>query len=290
MINSTDPSGNVTHNEYDLAGQLTAVTLGYGTTNASRRTIAYDAADRKIGDTDARGNTTSYNYDEAGRMTSVLDPVGHLTTYSFDAAGNGISVTDSAGHTTQEQYDQRHRPFKTIYSDSTYEVRTFDGANRILTITDQAGAILRYAYDDAEQLLNVVQANSPDPQHNTTSYGYDQHGNLQTATDDNSHTTTSLFDFLERAMSQTLPAGGRASARGYDPAGNLVTSADYNGKTTAFAYDGFNRLLSKDPDPSLSEARVSFTYTSTGRRATMLDASGVTNYLYDHRKRIANPS
>jgi RHS repeat-associated protein len=47
-----------------------------------------------------------------------------------------------------------------------------------------------------------------------------------------------------------------------------------------------NRLLSKSPDPSLGEPAVQFTYTLTGRRASMADAVGTTQYTYDLRDRI----
>jgi len=58
------------------------------------------------------------------------------------------------------------------------------------------------------------------------------------------------------------------------------------GKTTTYTYDTLNRLLTKVPDASLSEPTVTFTYTPTGKRATMADASGSTTYTYDNRDRM----
>jgi RHS repeat-associated protein len=49
-----------------------------------------------------------------------------------------------------------------------------------------------------------------------------------------------------------------------------------------------NRLRTKTPDPSLSQPTVSYTYTLTGRRETMTDASGVTSYGYDNRDRLTS--
>jgi RHS repeat-associated protein len=48
------------------------------------------------------------------------------------------------------------------------------------------------------------------------------------------------------------------------------------------------RLMAKTPDASLSDSAVSFTYNDLGQRATMTDASGVTNYVYDSRNRLAS--
>src|SRR5262249_6078606 len=58
------------------------------------------------------------------------------------------------------------------------------------------------------------------------------------------------------------------------------------GRTTTFGYDVMNRLMSKVPDPSLSEPTISFTYAPTGRRATMTDMLGLTTYTYDARNRL----
>lgn len=61
MIDATDQSGRVTHNEYDLAGRLAAVTTAYGTADASR---------------------TTYSYYDDGRKRTQTDPLGHVTAYT----------------------------------------------------------------------------------------------------------------------------------------------------------------------------------------------------------------
>src|SRR5438874_2320975 len=66
----------------------------------------------------------------------------------------------------------------------------------------------------------------------------------------------------------------------------MLTLRDYNGKTTTYGYDEVNRLLSRTPDASLGEAVESFTYTRTGKRASMTDASGMTTYTYDAMDRL----
>src|SRR5207248_9377557 len=63
-------------------------------------------------------------------------------------------------------------------------------------------------------------------------------------------------------------------------------ATDFNGKRTTYAYDAVNRLTSKTPDASLNEPVVNFTYTGTGKRATMVDASGTTIYTYDNQDRL----
>jgi RHS repeat-associated protein len=60
----------------------------------------------------------------------------------------------------------------------------------------------------------------------------------------------------------------------------------FNGKTTTYTYDSLNRLLSRSPDPTTGESPVTFTYTATGKRHTMADASGTTTYTYDSMDRL----
>jgi RHS repeat-associated protein len=288
VVNATDQAGNVTHNDYDLAGRLIATTKAYSTANASRTTYTYYADGTKQTQTDPRGNTTTYTYDAAGRLIAVTDAAGNQTQYGYDDAGNRISITDANGHTTQFQYDCRRRLVKTIYPDSTSTTNTYDGPGNLTGVTDQAGNTVQYTFDVANQLSSVIQVNHPNPAHNTTAYGYDNNGNLTAVTDDNGHSTATVFNVLNELTATTLPDGVLTETRAYDPAGNLVTLGNFNGKTTAYAYDPLNRLLSKTPDPSLGEPIESFTYTPTGKRATMTDASGLTTYAYDNLDRLTS--
>jgi len=144
---------------------------------------------------------------------------------------------------------------------------------------------VQYTYDAANQLASVIQANHPDPAHNTTAYGYDPNGNLTASTDANGHSTGTVFDFLNELTSTTLPDGALTESRNYDSQGNLLSLLNFNGKTITYGYDPLNRLLSR---ASPGEVTESFTYTPTGKRATMTDASGVTNYAYDTLDRLSS--
>ena len=66
----------------------------------------------------------------------------------------------------------------------------------------------------------------------------------------------------------------------------MLTKCDFNGKTTTYAYDTLNRQLSRTPDASFAALAISFTYTLTGQRLQMTDASGVTNYTYNNRDKV----
>ena len=159
-------------------------------------------------------------------------------------------------------------------------------------MTDQAKNQVQYAYDLNNQLRSVVQTASPNPQ-NATAYGYDSNGNLTALEDANTHTTQNGFDPLNQLQQETLPDKQNTQTRTYDAAGNLTSLKDYNGHTTTYTYDTMNRLTQRTPWDVLTPANPtgepaeSFTYTATGKRATMTDASGTTTYGYDDHDRLA---
>ncbi len=108
----------------------------------------------------------------------------------------------------------------------------------------------------------------------------------------NQHTTRFVYDQLGRRSQRRLPLG-QTESYAYDANGNLSSRTDFNGHTTTYTYDNMNRLLSKTADPFFSQdacangacgaTQVSYTYTPTGKRASMTDASGMTTYSYDFR-------
>lgn len=85
-------------------------------------------------------------------------------------------------------------------------------------------------------------------------------------------------------MQKTLPDKTLTETRAYDAAGNLVALTHFNGVTTTYSYDALNRLTSR---VTPGEPAVSFAYTATGKRATMVDGSGTTTYAYDAMDRLA---
>ncbi len=315
---TTDQLGHQRSYQYDLMGRLTKTTYPDGVTEsstydaegdritsidrASRTTgyvydplkrlvqtiyadqtktgTTYDVAGEVTTVTDARGDATQYQYDQAGRRNAVIDALGHKTSFTYDAVGNQISMTDANGHTTQYQYDADNRRTKVIYPDGTTDTTGYDALGRTISKTDQAGQITQYAYDKPGHLIQVTDALSQ-----KTQYAYDEVGNRLTQTDANGHTTNFAYDSLGRRTQRTLPLG-MAETSTYDPAGNLQSKKDFNGKTTTYTYDLVNRLLTKTPDPSLNQPTVQFTYSPTGQRLSMLDASGTTGYAYDVRDHL----
>jgi RHS repeat-associated protein len=282
VVTETDQGGHGTQHQYDLAGRQISVTQAYGTDSAQTTTYAYDAAGRKTSETDALGHTTTYTYDAAGNLTAISGVKGNLQ-YGYDNARNRVTVTDGNRNTTNYQYDARKRLIETDYPDGTKKINGYDGPGNLTSVTDQAGHVVQYNYDAANQLQTVVQVNSPNSPANTTVVGYDADGNPITLQDANLHTSTSSFDLLGELTGKTLPDATLTETRQYDQNGNLTSLTHFNGVTTTYTYDNLNRLQSRTTP---GEVPVSFTYTATGKRQTMTDASGTTTYSYDSMDRL----
>jgi RHS repeat-associated protein len=282
VIYETDQDGNVTYHQYDLAGRQVKVTAANGTSSATPTSYTLDAAGRITAETDALSNSTNYTYDAAGNLTAISGVQGSFT-YAYDNARNRVSMIDGRGNETKYQFDSRKRLTVTTYQDTTTKTNAYDGPGNLISVTDQANSQVQYTYDAANQLVNVVQVNSPNTGANTTIYGYDSDGNPIKLEDANSHTTLQSFDPLNEMTDKTLSDGTLTETRTYDNNGNLATVTHFNGTTTTYTYDKLNRLLSR---ATPGETTVSHTYTSTGKYLTTADASGTTNYNYDNMDRL----
>jgi RHS repeat-associated protein len=275
-IASTDQESRQTTYTYDPVYRL--IQTEYPDSSVTSST--YDKASEKISDTDQLGNITQYVYDAAGRNTQVEDALLHTTTYGYDSNGNRTSLTDANGHLTLYQFDGVNRLTKTTYPDATTSVTGYDALGRIISKTDQAEHVTQFSYDPLARLTQVTDALG-----NVTKYGYDEIGERISQTDANVHVTTFGFDKVGHTISRELPAG-QTETFTYDAAGNQLTDTDFNGKTTSYTYDTLNRTLTEVPDASFVAPTVRFTYTGTGKRASMSDVSGSTTYSYDQLDRL----
>ena len=83
----TDPSSDVTSQEFDSRNRLTKVTQdadGAGPRRASVFLIAYNAAGQKTSETDPRGYVTGYSYDSRGLLSKVSQAgSGRIRTLRF---------------------------------------------------------------------------------------------------------------------------------------------------------------------------------------------------------------
>lgn len=317
-VEEVDPLGRRTIHELDAAGRRIRTVLPDGTAEET----AYDGTGRRTSQTDPEGRTTRFAYDGVGRLVQVTHPDGSASRVRYDAAGREIALVDENGHELRQEYDAAGRRIRLV--DATNAPLAFGyAANRLLTsVTDGSGAPIRYEYDAAGQTTRWIRPDGStyewaydaagrkiserDPEGHlvhfaydslgrltqvtnalggVTRYEHDERGHRIAQTDARGNRTTFEHDLQGRCIRRTLPLG-MSETFSYDAAGNLVTRTGFDGSTTRYDYDERNRLVRKTPDPRLSLTPVTFTYTATGRRATMNDASGTTSYEYDERDRL----
>ena len=270
----TDRDGHTTTYGYDELNRLVSTTYADGSVSVSE----YDAAGRVVVATDENGHVTAFEYDAAGRRTRIVDALGHETLFAYDAAGNQTSVTDANGHVTTYAYDDASRLVQTTYHDGTFTTVGYDAAGRKISETDQNGNTTAYAYDAMGRLTAVTDALNAE-----TRYEYDETGNKISQIDPNNHVTTWDYDNQGRVTTHTLPLGMFETFT-YDPVGNMLSKTDFNGDTTTYDYSICCGRLTRKAYADGSE--VVYTYTGTGRQATVTDDRGTTYYSYDARNRL----
>jgi RHS repeat-associated protein len=276
VLTTTEKRGFVTTNAYDALGRLVSTHFPDGTST----TNYYNVAGQLVAATDARTNTTFYGYDAAGRNVAVTNALGEVTIYGYDANGNRTSMRDALGRLTTYAYNYRNLLTNTTFADGTSQTVNFDAFGRRISQSDQAGKVTQYGYDALGHLVALTNALG-----HVTRYEYNEVGHQIAQVDANLHRTTYQYDLMGRRITRTLP-GLQSETYAYDNAGNMTGRTDFNGRVTTYVYDAMNRLLQKQPDPRLTQASVTFTYSASGQRTSMSDASGVSTYSYDNRDRL----
>jgi RHS repeat-associated protein len=218
------------------------------------------------------------------------------TTYTYDTLGRVKVVTNPDLTTIRHYYS--------YWIESVYNER---------------GAAHKYEKDAFGRLIEVTEYNVTEPvstttPYATTSYEYDELGNLVAVFDATAHdaqgdlvvdppyTTTMTYDMLGRKTGMHDPDMGDWDYR-YDAAGNLTVQDDAKHQRLCFYYDALNRLEGKyyttdtvdcPLNPTYTTYTVSYYYdgdtcgdcsTPTGKvvgqRTAMDDDSGWTVYSFD---------
>ncbi|MBA7510736.1 hypothetical protein ES705_02723 [subsurface metagenome] len=294
--------GDTTKSIYDDVGRLIKTIF----TDGSFTETEYDAAGRTEWTRNQLGGITHYYYDETGRQTKVINHYGNTTRYQYDDAGRRIALIDANANTTTSSYSATGQLVKTTYVNGSSVVYTYDQAGRKITERDQAMNTTQFLYDVNGRLIGIIDAKA-----DTTTYEYDRLGNRTAQIDVNGNRTEFEYDALGRMTKMTFPDTpplsppntpppfpppqvGRDKGRGaknssfesysYNKVGNMLWKKDCNGDTTYYEYDIMNRLRKKlYPDGD----SVVYTYTTTGKRESVLDRNGLIQYTYNNMGRVS---
>jgi RHS repeat-associated protein len=242
VVTVTDALGRVTVDGYNGYGALAVQRDAAG---ASQRT--YDGYLNWNATTDANGHTTHYVYNRMGQPERVEDPLGNVTRMAYDDLGHLTAVTDALGYVTRYEYEG-NLPITTTDALGGVVVNAYDERGLLVRVVDH-GVTTTYGYDDWGQLTVMTDALG-----NVTTYGYDAVGRLITITEYATRTTVNAYDAADnliRVTENVLPGYPQnwqetynlVTEYGYDAVGNLVAVTDTLGRVTRYDYDAAKRLV-----------------------------------------------
>jgi RHS repeat-associated protein len=198
---------------------------------------------------------------------TIQDSICNLTTscvsrsilLAYDGFGN-IVRSDETEEGAPKSSSRIHTARYTTAADSyIVGLPSSMSVHEAGTSTEDLGRLLkftRYCYDNdhdaecitppASGLLTAVSAwNDRTNQDETSTYRYDDVGNMVAATDANGHTATTTYDDQLRLYPHTTcNALDQCSSSDWDVRiGQIIATSDANGTTTSYKYDPFGRLI-----------------------------------------------
>ena len=307
----TSPNGAIVTSEYDALGRRIKVTQpdGFFTTTSY---INFGTVGNQHVRTDATVNGTTFStwtyFDGLGRTMTTkstgTDSKIIVSNTEYDLRGavtrTSVPVFEPATPTqwTQNLYDPMGRIIQTTNPDGTRGLACFDDWT---TVTIDANNHRKRTTRDAYGRVATVQeytgtytscdASEGTP-YSTTTYSYDDLGNLLTLTDTLGNQSSMNYDSLSRKTSMQDPDMGTWTYT-YDVNGNLTQQSDAKGQQIHFQYDALNRRVQKDFDTAknLGSGDVIYTYDGSahhriGRLQEVQDSIGTTTFFYDIMGRV----
>lgn len=267
----------ITHNVYDIAGQLLKVQKAYGVTTTAGfpttlqqdyQSYTYTPNGKRAYVIDANGNKSAYGYDGFDRLIlwafpSTTTPGAASTTdfeqYGYDANGNRTSLRKRDGREIDYAYDALNR----------VTAKTFVGGGACVSgfvCTPPPTGGIRNVY-----------------------YSYDMRGHQLAARFDSttgSDAVTNGYDGFGRLTSSTTAMGGvsRTLTFQYDADGNRTSIIHPGGTTFGYDYDGLDRLTYLRDGAGSQLAMM--TYYANGGRGWLGNGTNGTSYGYDPIMRL----
>jgi len=262
QLTQTDALGRVTSYESDALGRRTLRRLpkDAGEAAAPEETLRYDDWGQLWKRKDFAGRTTIFDYDSMGRLVSKTADAAHPSlAYSHAIAKVEFGYDEQGGRTSSTTYAADGR---ILYLDSTprdavgrLKSKTAQGtlldyqyyANGLLkdvvSSTNQ-GVNVGYRYDDLNRLSYVDDLGGGLEASQTTGYGYNANGSVETISYSNGIQHVYGYDSLNRLRTLTvgtLAAGIHSYEYKLKPTGHREHVIEA-GKTTVYSYDELYRL------------------------------------------------
>jgi RHS repeat-associated protein len=215
----TDQLGVVRKYTLNSAGKVTSSSEIIGGTEQPKETIEY-LENRTTKTTDALGNVVLTQRDEWGNVIKSIDAEGFEWRYTYNTQGKLTSETDPLGTVNRYEYD--------AFGNRTKEIRAAGTEDESVTSS---------VYNEYNELTSLVQGEA------TSSFQYDNAGNLTEVKDPLSHSTSVSYDQVGNLLSRTPPLVGAIVYADYDRQGNPGKVTDANGHFVTYTYDPLGRVV-----------------------------------------------
>ena len=257
----TNAVGQVTtFNTYNAYGQPLTIT----DSNGVLTTLTYDLRQR-LKSREVGTETTSYSYYPTGLLEMVTLPDSSSVQYTYDGAHRLTDITDGLGNHTHYTLD--------AMGNHTAE-NVYDPSNALRRTHTRVINALNELYQDLSATGTAAV---------TTTFGYDNNGNLTSSDAPLSRNTVNQYDPLNRLAQVTNPANG-VTKLAYDANDQIVSVIDPRTLSTTYTRNGFGDLPKQvSPDTGTTTN----TFDSGGNLKTSTDARGaeLTN-TYDALNRV----
>lgn len=257
---------------------------------------AYNANHEVVTSHDALGEETAYTYDSSNRLTGTTLPSGLATTNIYGADGflaqqivigfatnsytyiNALvyTHTDARGLMTTNTWDNLNRLTSTIYPDGSYVSNQYTALD-LTGAKDRLGNWTFYCYDVMRRKIAETNALS-----NVTLYNYCTCGALDSIVDAASNTTSFYYD-NQGNLTNTLYADGYSVSRNFNLLKQVVSTSDSSGNSVTNIYNNQGLVVAV----SNAFGRLQSTaYDVLDRATNTVDANGVSiNTTYDNLSR-----
>jgi len=248
---------------------------------------------------------TIEQYNSSGFLISIVNPMGHVTTYSLhDAMGRPGRVTDPNGVQTSFTYDDAGnvRTSVAAYPQGNYSVSyDYDSAGRMTAVNLPSGDGVRMAFNSADRLVQVgnqqgafvhFELNAANNTHTSSSARALPvwNGSAVSASPAGSSFSTSRQYDAEDRLARVVGNAGQDLRYTYDSKGNMLTATDAANRVATYTYDEYDRVRTVTlPDGALTQ----YEYDSLGNLVAVTDPRQLrTEYSYNGRglrTRVVSP-
>ncbi|MGT2716673.1 DNRLRE domain-containing protein [Streptococcus respiraculi] len=274
----TRPTGATTSFDYTTLDQLKTIKTPTG----REITSSYDPVGQVTKRTINGKRDTTYTYDPNGNILEEKNPLGQVMKRTYDSLNRLTGESDTAGQWTMYHYDHDNRLTKVTNDEGGKATMAYDGNGNLTSVFSGSERVKSYIYDLENQLLTATQGTGEKA--STSTYTYDSVGNVTSVTNGNGKVIKYTYDQLSNVVKR-MTSLGDAETYTYNINNQLekVTKAD--GKTISYDYNKLDQLLKVDYSEK-QDGQVLYTYDPDGRRVSMSDLTGTTNYVYNDEGEI----